>query len=82
MGGTLPQFFPFIMLGAVLTGAFLSRHYRGDLNLGTFNRFWLGMAAFTGAILTAKIPYLIPGLPGFQDAESFLIGGKTILFGR
>ena len=81
MGGTFPQLFPFIMLASVVVGALVSRRYRGDLQLDTFNRFWLGMSAFTGAILTAKIPYLIPGLPGFQNAESFLLGGKTILFG-
>ena len=81
MGGTFPQLFPLIMLAAMVTGAVLSRRYKADLNLATFEKIWLALAAFTGAILTAKIPYLVPGLPGFKDADSLLIGGKTILFG-
>ncbi len=81
MGGTFPQLFPFIMLAAMATGALLSRRYKADLSLATYEKAWLALAAFTGAILTAKIPYLIPGLPGFKDADSLLIGGKTILFG-
>ena len=81
MGGTFPQLFPLIMLAAMVTGAVLSRRYKADLKLATFEKIWLALAAFTGAILTAKIPYLVPGLPGFKDADSLLIGGKTILFG-
>lgn len=81
MGGTLPQLFPLIMLLSVIAGGLLSRRYKADLPIGTFEKLWIGMAAFSGAILAAKLPYLIPGLPGFKDAESFLVGGKTILFG-
>lgn len=81
MGGTLPQLFPFIMLASVSTGVLLSRRYKANLPFDRFSKFWIGLAAFTGAILTAKLPYLIPGLPGFKDAENLLIGGKTILFG-
>ena len=81
MGGTLPQLFPFIMMLAVGTGAWLSRRYKATLPIDTFGKIWIGLAAFSGAILTAKLPYLIPGLPGFAEADSLLISGKTILFG-
>ncbi len=80
-GGTLPQIYPLIMLLAVGTGAFLSRRYKATLPIDSFAKVWIGLCAFTGAILTAKLPYMIPGLPGFKDADAFLIGGKTILFG-
>ena len=69
------------MLVAVGTGAILSRHYKASLPIDTFTKVWIGLCAFTGAILTAKLPFLIPGLPGFHAADGFLIGGKTILFG-
>lgn len=81
MGGTLPELFPLIMLLSVVTGIFLSRRYKADLPINRLSKLWIGLAAFTGAILTAKLPYLIPGLPGFKDAENLLMGGKTILFG-
>jgi phosphatidylglycerol---prolipoprotein diacylglyceryl transferase len=81
MGGTFPELFPFIMMLSVGTGAWLSRKYKADLPLDSFGKLWIGMAAFSGAILTAKLPFLIPGLPGFAAADGFLISGKTILFG-
>jgi phosphatidylglycerol---prolipoprotein diacylglyceryl transferase len=81
MGGTLPELYPLIMMLAVGTGAVLSRRYKTALPIGTFNKVWIGLSAFSGAILTAKLPFLIPGLPGFTDAEGLLISGKTILFG-
>lgn len=81
MGGTFPELFPLIMMLAVGTGAWLSRHYKADLPLDGFGKLWIGMAAFSGAILTAKLPFLIPGLPGFAAADGLLISGKTILFG-
>ena len=81
MGGTLPELYPLIMILAVATGAFLNRRYKTTLPIGTFNRVWIGLSAFSGAILTAKLPFLIPGLPGFTAAEGLLISGKTILFG-
>ena len=81
MGGTLPELYPFVMMLAVGTGAILSRRYKVALPIGTFNKFWIGLWAFSGAILTAKLPFLIPGLPGFTAAEGLLISGKTILFG-
>ncbi len=81
MGGTLPHVYPLVMLLAVGTGAFLSRRYKASLPIDTFAKCWIGLCAFTAAILTAKLPFLIPGLPGFHAADGILIGGKTILFG-
>ncbi len=81
MGGTLPEIYPLIMMLAVGTGALLSRRYKAALPISTFDKVWIGLCAFSGAILTAKLPFLIPGLPGFSDSEGLLISGKTILFG-
>lgn len=81
MGGAYPQLFPFLMMLSVGTGFLLSRRYKQSLPIGPKGKLFVGLAAFCGATLFAKVPYLIPGLPGFKDAESILIGGKTILFG-
>ena len=80
-GGTLPQLFPLIMVAAVTTGALLSRRYQSELSLNGIQKLWIGLAAFSGAILTAKLPFLIPGLPGFDAPDGILLSGKTILFG-
>lgn len=69
------------MMLAIGTGAALSRHYKATLQLNGLQKLWIGLAAFSGAILTAKLPFLIPGLPGFEQGESLLVSGKTILFG-
>lgn len=80
-GGTLPQLYPLLMMAAMGTGVWLSRYYRSSLPLNPAQRLWIGMAAFSGAILAAKLPWLIPGLPGFAQPHSILTSGKTILFG-
>ena len=80
-GGTLPQLFPLIMMAAVGTGALLSRRYQSTLSLSGIQKLWIGLAAFSGAIISAKLPFLIPGLPGFDAPDGILLSGKTILFG-
>ncbi len=80
-GGTLPQLYPFIMALAMGTGALLSRHYKSSLPLNSVQKLWIGLIAFSGAILGAKLPFLIPGLPGFADSGGILLSGRTILFG-
>ena len=81
MGGQFPQLYPFVMMLAVGAGFALSRHYKSTLPIDRFGKIWIGMAAFTGAFLAAKIPFLVPGLPGFGGSEGILTSGKTILFG-
>jgi phosphatidylglycerol:prolipoprotein diacylglycerol transferase len=79
--GTLPQLYPFIMALAMGTGAVLSRYYKSSLPLNSVQKLWIGLCAFSGAILGAKLPFLIPGLPGFSDSGGILLSGRTILFG-
>ncbi len=80
-GGTLPQLYPLIMATAMTTGALLSRRYKATLPLNGVQKLWIALCAFSGAILTAKLPFLIPGLPGFTDGGGILLSGRTILFG-
>jgi prolipoprotein diacylglyceryltransferase len=80
-GGTLPQFYPLIMALAMGIGAILSRRYKGDLPLNPVQKLWIGLAAFSGAMFAAKLPFLVPGLPGFADSGGILLSGRTIVFG-
>lgn len=80
-GGTLPDLYPVIMAAAIGTGALLSRRYKSNLPLDARQKLWLGLCAFSSAILGAKLPFLIPGVPGFADSGGLLISGRTILFG-
>lgn len=80
-GGTLPQLYPLIMAAAMVTGALLSRRYKSALPLNNVQKLWIGLCAFSAAILGARLPFLIPGVPGFADAGGILFSGRTILFG-
>lgn len=80
-GGQWPELYPLLMFAALLTAVAVRRRLKTGPTLPGFATTWLSLSAFTGAMLLAKLPYLIPGLPGFQDADHSLIGGKTILFG-
>ena len=81
MTGPLASLFPFVMLSALLCGAILSRRYKSDLPIPPTHRLWIALFAFCGAVMAAKLPFVIPGLPGFQGARGILISGKTILLG-
>jgi len=81
MTGTLAPLFPFVMMAAFICGVWLSQHYKSELALLPSQKVWIGMCAFSGAILAAKLPFLVPGLPGFVGASGLLVSGKTILFG-
>ncbi|MEZ6122561.1 MAG: prolipoprotein diacylglyceryl transferase [Planctomycetaceae bacterium] len=80
-GGTAPELYPLIMLLAVSAGFVLNRYYRSRIALDPQTRLWIGLAAFSGAMIGARLPFLVPGLPGFTGGESLLLSGKTILFG-
>lgn len=80
-GGLWPNLYPLIMLSALGAALLVKRRQRIGPALPRFAKAWLALTAFTGAMLLAKLPYLIPGLPGFDDAGHVLVGGKTILFG-
>lgn len=80
-GGTLPQLYPLLIATAMATGALLSRRYQSPLRLHTAQRWWLGLSAFSGAILAAKVPFLVPGWQGFADSGGILLSGRTLVFG-
>lgn len=77
----MPQLYPLFMAAAMMTGALLSRRYKTALPINSSQKLWIGLAAFSGAIFAAKLPFLIPGLPGFADSGGILLSGRTILFG-
>jgi len=80
-GGTLPQLYPAVMALAMGIGILLSTRYKSELPLNDIQKLWIGLFAFSGAILGAKLPFLIPGLTCFGDNGSILLSGRTILFG-
>lgn len=78
--GQLSALYPLVMLTALASGAWLSRCYKSNLRLLPSQKIWIGLFAFCGAMLAAKLPFMM-GLPGFQGEKGVLISGKTILYG-
>lgn len=73
--------YPPIMVLAVLVGAWLSRRSQAGLGLTAGQRLALGLGAFAGAMIGAKLPFAVADGPGLVSGRAWLGGGKTIVFG-
>jgi phosphatidylglycerol---prolipoprotein diacylglyceryl transferase len=49
--------------------------------LKPLERIWIGLGAFIGAMLMAKLPFVILDPGGMRDGSVLVMSGKTILFG-
>ena len=74
-------FYPLLMLSALATGIWLKGRQKPDPRLTPYERLWIGLGAFIGAMLMAKLPFVLLDPGGMSDGSAFLMSGKTILFG-
>src|SRR4051812_37811607 len=70
-----------IMIAAVSTGVWLSRRTQAGLPLSPKQRLGIGLGAFCGAMLGAKLPFVFADWPGLLSGAAWLSNGKTILCG-
>ena len=73
--------YPLIMFAAIATGFALSRRSQGQLSLSTLQKFGLAGGAFCGAMLGAKLPFVLADWEGLLSGRAWLDNGKTIMFG-
>ncbi|WP_153557980.1 prolipoprotein diacylglyceryl transferase [Roseimaritima sediminicola] len=79
---TVRPLYAAVMLLAVMVGVVLLRLRQRPLGLDAEQRWMLGIGAFTGGMIAAKLPYLVSG--GLQSGwvpGMWLADGKTILAG-
>lgn len=76
-----PQLYPLMMILAVSTGVWLKSRQHPDERLEPLERFWIGMSAFVGAMLAARLPFLVFGIYEGQDLYGLFLSGRTILAG-
>jgi phosphatidylglycerol:prolipoprotein diacylglycerol transferase len=69
------------MLAAVGTGAVLSRFTQRDLPLSPREKIGIGIGAFCGAMIGAKLPFVFSDWEGLLSGWAWLTSGKTILCG-
>ena len=70
-----------IMIAAVATGALLSRRSQRALLLSRREKLGICLGAFCGAMIGAKLPFVLSDLPGLLSGTAWFADGKTILCG-
>ena len=73
--------YPAIMGAAVATGVLVSRRTQRPIGLSRTERLALGLAAFCGGMLGAKLPFVLLDWEGFRTGSAWLESGKTLTMG-
>src|SRR5437660_9018937 len=73
--------YPTIMVLSVTTGLVLSRRTQPALGLRVHERLGIGLGAFCGAMIGAKLPFVLADWDGLLSGRAWLDNGKTIVFG-
>lgn len=73
--------YPILMLAAVATGVIISRRTQQPLGLTAWQRFGIGLGAFCGAMIGAKLPFVVADWERLLTGAAWFDNGKTIVFG-
>jgi phosphatidylglycerol:prolipoprotein diacylglycerol transferase len=73
--------YPAIMTAAIATAYLLGRRRQSALPLNGGQRLGLALGAFCGAMIGAKIPFVLSDWQGLLSGAAWLDNGKTIVFG-
>lgn len=73
--------YPFVMLAALLACAILLRRSQARLPLRGFEKLGIGLGAFCGAMIAAKLPFVFSDVSGLLSGTAWFMDGKTILCG-
>src|SRR3954454_24084464 len=77
----MPWTYPAFMGLAVATGIVLSRRTQPALGLTVWERLGLGLGAFCGGMIGAKLPFVLADWEGLVSGRGWFDNGKTIVFG-
>ncbi len=69
------------MLASVAVAVILSRRTQSALGLSRRERLGIGLGAFCGAMIAAKLPFVLADWPGILSGRAWFDNGKTIVFG-
>lgn len=70
-----------LMLGAIGSLSFLLRRSQSQLPLVWWQKLGLGVGGFCGAMLGAKLPFVLLDWQSLVSTSAWLADGKTIMFG-
>lgn len=69
------------MAASVATAVLLTRRTQRSLALTPFQKLALGLGAFCGGMIGAKLPFVLSDWDGLLSGWAWLDSGKTLLFG-
>src|SRR3990172_9882849 len=70
-----------IMAAAIVTGIVIARGTQAALPLAPREKFFIGLGAFCGAMIGAKLPFVLSDWEGLLSGRAWFDNGKTIVFG-
>jgi phosphatidylglycerol:prolipoprotein diacylglycerol transferase len=70
-----------LMIAAIVLGFLLTRRFQQPLVLSPSERLGILIGAFCGAMLGAKLPFVLSDWEGLRSGAAWLSDGKTIMFG-
>jgi phosphatidylglycerol---prolipoprotein diacylglyceryl transferase len=70
-----------IMAAAIVVGVVLARRTQHALPLAPREKLGIGLGAFCGAMLGAKLPFVVADWDGMLSGAAWFANGKTILCG-
>ena len=70
-----------IMFSAITISVLISRHTQKGLALTFWQKAGLGLGAYCGAMIAAKLPFVFSQWEGFLSGAAWFSNGKTILCG-
>ncbi len=73
--------YPVLMGAAITAGVVVSRRTQQPLGLTRRQRLALGIGAFCGGMLGAKLPFVLLDWEGFLSGSAWFADGKTIVLG-
>ena len=73
--------YPAIMLSAITASVLISRHTQKGTPLSGWEKVGIGLGAYCGAMIAAKLPFVFSEWEGFLSGAAWFSNGKTILCG-
>ncbi len=77
----VPWTYPLIIGAAIVTGVLVSRRTQSTLPLADSERIGIAVGAFIGAMLGAKLPFVLSDWQELVSGRAWFADGKTILTG-
>jgi len=73
--------YPVIMLSAIAASVLISRHTQKGSPLSVWEKIGIGLGAYCGAMIGAKLPFVLSEWEGLFSGAAWFSNGKTILCG-